>query len=227
MRFRSSPRVRPVDQVEEGVGGLSDDPGAASAEPASEEFHDAGLWTIPNLISFLRLAAIPVFLWLLLARDDPRNAAFLLITIGWTDFLDGWLARKLGQTSEIGKFLDPVADRLAILAAVAGGLVAGVVPGWLGWPLLVREIIVGLGALYLVTRLKTNVAVRQMGKAATAIVYGSIPAFYVAAADIEPDFWKVVGALSGTVGLLLYVAVTGQYVGDVRKALRQRAAPAS
>ena len=200
---------------------LSDDP-TVSTESASEEFHDAGLWTIPNLISFLRLAGIPVFLWLLLGRDDPRNAAFLLITIAWTDFLDGWLARKLGQTSEIGKFLDPLADRIAIFAAIVGGLVADVVPGWLAWPLLIREVLVGAGALYLVTRLKENVAVRQMGKAATATVYGAIPTYYLAAADIAPDFLTLLGAASGTVGLLMYIAVTWQYVGDIRTALRRQ-----
>ena len=205
-----------------GSSRLSNNPGS---EPGDEgELHDAGLWTIPNLISLLRLAAIPVFLWLLLGKDDPRNAAFLLIAIGWTDFLDGALARKLGQTSEIGKFLDPLADRLAILAAVVGGLIADVLPGWLGWPLLAREVVVAVGALYLVTRLKTNVTVRQMGKVATAIVYGAIPAFYVAGAGIATDFWRVAGGLAGAIGLVLYLAVTWQYVTDIREAmLRQQA----
>lgn len=204
----------------EGSAGLTSGPDAQSQ--SEEPFHDAGLWTIPNLISVIRLLAIPVFLWLLLGRDDPRSAAFLLITIGWTDFLDGALARKLGQTSEIGKFLDPLADRLAIFAAVAGGLVAGVLPGWLGWPLLGREILVGAGALYLVTRLKTNVTVRQLGKVATAIVYGAIPAFYLAAAGVEPDFLRLIGTLAGAVGLALYLTVTWQYVDDIRLAMRRQ-----
>ena len=186
---------------------------------------DAGLWTIPNMISVLRLAGIPVFLWLLLGRDDPRNAAFLLIVIGFTDFLDGALARRLGQTSEIGRFLDPLADRLAILAAVVGGLMANVVPGWLAWPLLVREILVGIGALFLVAKLKTNVTVRWLGKAATAIVYGAIPAFYLAAAGVESEFWRIIGTLSGVVGLVVYAVVTWQYVEDVRGAMQQHPAP--
>ena len=188
--------------------------------------HDAGLWTIPNLISLLRLAGIPVFLWLLLGRDDPRSAAFLLITIGWTDFLDGALARKLGQTSEIGKFLDPLADRLAIFAAVVGGVIADLLPAWFGWPLLGREVLVGAGAVYLLTRLKTNVTVRQMGKAATAIVYAAIPAFYLAAAGIAPDFWRLFGSITGAVGLVLYFTVTWHYVEDVRKAMRRQRAVA-
>jgi len=188
--------------------------------------HDAGLWTIPNLISLVRLAGIPVFLWLLLGRDDPRSAAFLLITVGWTDFLDGALARKLGQTSEIGKFLDPLADRLAIFAAVVGGLIADLLPAWFGWPLLGREVLVGAGAVYLLTQLKTNVTVRQMGKAATAIVYAAIPAFYLAAAGIAPDFWRLFGNITGAVGLVLYFTVTWHYVEDVRKAIRRQRAVA-
>lgn len=148
----------------------------------------------------------------------------MLITIGWTDFLDGALARKLGQTSEIGKFLDPLADRLAIFAAVIGGLIADVLPAWFAYPLLVREVLVALGALYLVTRLKTNVNVRQMGKVATAIVYGAVPAFYLAAAGVEPDFFRLIGTISGVVGLVAYVAVTWQYIEDIRRAQERHAA---
>ena len=191
-----------------------------SAEP--KVFHDAGLWTIPNLISLLRIAGIPVVLWLLLERDDSRNAALLLITIGFTDFLDGALARKLGQTSEIGKFLDPLADRLAIFAAVVGGLIADILPAWFGWSLLGREVLVGAGALYLLTRLKTNVTIRQMGKTATAIVYAAIPAFYLASAGIAPDFWHLFGNITGAVGLVLYLTVAWLYFEDIRKSTSRR-----
>lgn len=185
---------------------------------------DRGLWTVPNLISLLRICAIPLFLWLLLGADDPRGAALALIVIGASDFLDGALARKLGQTSEIGKLLDPTADRLAILAALIGGLAAGVIPGWLGWPLLVREILVAGGTLFMVGKLSVKPAVRPAGKWATAIVYASIPAYYLAAAGVATwfapaRFWYALGAVTGIIGLVLYWGVTWLYLGDLRRAL--------
>lgn len=193
-----------------------------SPGPAGE---DKGLWTLPNLVSALRIGAIPVFLWLLLGADDARGAALALIAIGLSDFIDGALARRLGQTSQIGKILDPAADRLAILAALAGGLAAGVVPGWLGWPLLVREALVGGGALALMFKAKDKPDVRPAGKWATAVVYASIPAYYLAAAGTsvwfaDPPFWETLGAIAGIAGLVLYWGVTWLYLGDARRALR-------
>lgn len=209
---------RTSDEAAEGA--MNPEP-SPDSEPAAV---DRGLWTVPNLISLLRICAIPLFLWLLLGADDPRGAAVTLIVIGASDFLDGALARKLGQTSEIGKLLDPTADRLAILAALAGGLAAGVVPGWLGWPLLVREILVGGGALFLVGKLSVKPAVRPAGKWATAIVYASIPAYYLAAAGASewfgvPGFWEKLGMATGIVGLVLYWGVTWLYLGDLRRAM--------
>lgn len=187
-------------------------------EPAAV---DRGWRTVPNLVSLLRICAIPLFLWLLLGADDPRGAAIALIAIGVSDFLDGALARKLGQTSEIGKLLDPTADRLAILAALVGGLAAGVIPSWLGWPLLVREILVAGGTLFLVGKLSVKPAVRPAGKWATAIVYASIPSYYLSAAGAAEWFgvpWEAVGAVTGIVGLVLYWGVTWLYLGDLRRA---------
>lgn len=191
-------------------------------DPAGE---DRGWRTLPNLVSALRIGAIPVFLWLLLGADDARGAALTLIAIGLSDFIDGALARGLGQTSRVGKLLDPAADRLAILAALAGGLAAGVVPGWLGWPLLAREILVGGGALLLMFQATVKPEVRPVGKWATAIVYTSIPAYYLAAAGTavwfaDPPFWRMLGAITGIAGLILYWGVTWLYLGDARRALR-------
>ena len=76
------------------------------------------IFTIPNLISALRIAAVPVFLWLLFGKDDPATAGWLLGGLGATDWLDGWLARRLGQTSPLGAFLDPVADKLMVAIAL-------------------------------------------------------------------------------------------------------------
>jgi len=186
-------------------------------EPTSQP--DAGLWTVANGVSFIRLLSIPVFLWLLLGKDDVVAAAWLLAVIGATDFLDGSLARALNQVSEIGKFLDPLADRAAIAAALIGGLIAGVLPALIAWPLIIREAIVALGALYLVRKLQRNIEVKTLGKAATLIVYISIPAFYLAAGDVWPAGLEPLGWATGVVGLVLYYWVTWDYITDLRKGL--------
>ena len=75
--------------------------------------------TIPNVITLVRLGLLPVFVWLLFGKDDRASAAYLLAVIGTTDFFDGYIARHFNQISELGKVLDPVADRL--LFFVGGG----------------------------------------------------------------------------------------------------------
>ena len=86
--------------------------------------------TIPNVITLVRLCLLPVFLWLLFARDNRAAAAGLLAVLGTTDFLDGYIARHFNQVSELGKILDPVADRLLFFVAVGGIMLDGSVPLW-------------------------------------------------------------------------------------------------
>jgi len=157
-----------------------------------------------------------------LGKDDVVAAVWLLGAIGATDFLDGSLARALNQESEIGKFLDPLADRAAIAAALVGGIMAGVLPGLIAWPLIAREAVVALGALYLVGKLRRNVVVKKLGKAATFMVYWSIPAFYLAAAGVGRWFFEPFGWVTGVIGLVLYYVVTFDYIGDLRDELSAR-----
>ena len=147
-------------------------------------------------------------------------AGLLILVIGWTDWLDGVLARKLNQVSEIGKFLDPLADRLAIAAALIGGMIAEVIPLALGIALITREGAVALGALVLGLRLKDKLDVRYMGKVATFILYGAIPAFYLAAGGVAGDLFLYLGWIFGVIGLILYYWVAVQYVADIRDKLR-------
>jgi len=181
---------------------------------------DAGLWTLPNLISFLRILALPVFLWVLLGLDRPFLAAVLLGLISVTDLLDGMLARRLGQVSEIGKMLDPVADRLVVFAGVVGGMVAGLVPLWLGASLLIREAIIGPTTIYYLVRQNVRVPVRRMGKTATALIFFAVPFYYLTATSFVPLFWEVLATLLGVLGLALYLIVTWRYLGDLRRAPR-------
>jgi len=99
-----------------------------------EERPDTSVWsgvaTVPNLITLLRLCCLPVFLWLLLGRDDRAAAAWLLGGLGATDWVDGWVARRFDQVSEFGKMFDPTADRLLFLVAIVAILVDGSAPAW-------------------------------------------------------------------------------------------------
>lgn len=171
--------------------------------------------TIPNLVSFARLIGVGVFWWLLL-HDNITAAAWFVFVIGWTDWVDGWLARKLNQVSQVGKALDPLADRLMIVSAVVGGLIVGVVPGWIAIPLLIREVVMlGVSGI-LVLRGHGVLEVRYLGKLATFILYGAIPAFYLAAVAFLPALMTPIGWILGVIGLVLYWYVAFLYMGDAR-----------
>ncbi len=176
------------------------------------------VFTLPNIVSFIRIGLVPVFLWLLLGSDDVAAAGWLLGFIGATDWIDGYLARRLNQVSELGKILDPVADRLAVVSALIGGLIAGVLPAWFAVALLVREVLVALGALYVAARTQAKIEVRRIGKLATLLVYAAVAWYFVGdGADFDPLIWAA--WIAGLPGLLLYYVAAGLYVGDVRRAL--------
>ena len=175
--------------------------------------------TIPNLVSFIRLAAIPVFWWLLLGADQVAAATILFAVIATTDWIDGYLARRLNQVSELGKNLDPIADRLMIASAIVAGLIAGIIPPAIGWTLIVRELYMAAVTVVLVLGRAGMLEVRWLGKVATFMVYTSIGWFYFAAipfleAILIPAAWIV-----GIGGLALYWVTAFQYTGDARRAL--------
>ena len=133
------------------------------------------VWTVPNVLSALRLAGIPVFLWLVLGPEEDGWALALLMVSGFTDFLDGWLARRLKQQSVIGQILDPVADRLYILAVVVGLALRDVIPWWMAISLPLRDALMwGLVPL-LRTRGFSALPVHFLGKAATFNLLYAVP----------------------------------------------------
>lgn len=125
------------------------------------------VWTLPNVLSMLRLAGVPVFLWLVLGPEEDGWALALLMVSGLTDFLDGWLARRLNQTTLVGQILDPVADRLYILAVVVGLALRDVIPWWLAISLPLRDLLMWALVPMLRTRGYSSLPVHFLGKAAT------------------------------------------------------------
>lgn len=177
------------------------------------------IWTIPNLVSVIRIAMVPLFLWVLLGRNDAAAAGWLLGAIGGTDWVDGYLARKLGQTSELGTFLDPLADRLAVAAAVIGGWISGDLPWGICLAIIVREAIVALGAGVLGIVKRAKLEVRYLGKVATFGLYTSIAWFFVGGGT--DTVWLEAAAWIAVVpSLILYYIVAAQYMADAAVILR-------
>lgn len=131
--------------------------------------------TIPNLLSVVRLLLIPVFLWLVLGPEEDLLALGVLVASGITDYLDGKLARRLGQTSTVGAILDPVADRLYILAVVVGLGLREIIPWWLAVVLPLRDVFLFSLVPFLRTRGYSSLPVHFLGKAATAGLLYAFP----------------------------------------------------
>jgi cardiolipin synthase len=128
---------------------------------------DTRVWTIPNALSAARLLGVPLFLWLVLGPEEDGWALVVLMVSGATDYADGYLARRLDQSTVLGQILDPVADRLYILAVVVGLALRDVIPWWLAVSLPLRDLLMwGLVPL-LRTRGYSALPVHFLGKAAT------------------------------------------------------------
>ena len=125
------------------------------------------VWTVPNLLSLTRLLGVPVFLWLVLGPEADGWALGLLMLSGVTDFLDGYLARRLDQRSALGEILDPVADRLYILAVVVGLGLREIIPWWVALVLPLRDLLLWILVPFLRTRGYSALPVHFLGKAAT------------------------------------------------------------
>ncbi|MDJ0962040.1 MAG: CDP-alcohol phosphatidyltransferase family protein [Acidimicrobiia bacterium] len=177
--------------------------------------------TIPNLISFTRLLLVPLFLWLLFGRDNVAGAGWLLGFIGATDWVDGYLARRLNQVSKVGEFLDPLADRLAVVAAVIGGLIYGVLPPWFAWGIIVREGLIAVGALVIGVKAGSKLTVRRMGKLATLMLYAGIAWLYVGIGS-DATWLEWLAWIVGVPGLILYWVVGFQYFADARRIVAEQ-----
>ncbi len=151
--------------------------------------------TIPNVISLVRLLCVPVFLWLLFPQENRLAAAALLAVLGATDWVDGYIARHHDQTSNLGKVLDPVADRVLLIVGVVAILIDGsapVVPSVLS---LLREGLVAISVLVLAALGAARIDVTWYGKCATFLVMFAFPLFLLGNADAGA--WSTLGEWAG------------------------------
>jgi cardiolipin synthase len=136
------------------------------------------VFTIPNILSMARLLGVPVFLWLVLSPvfDGPNRdgwALLVLVLSGVSDYLDGKLARRWNQVSDLGRILDPAADRLYILSTLVGLTWREILPWWVTALLLAREAMMAVTVFVLDRRGYAPLQVNYVGKAATLnLMYG-------------------------------------------------------
>ena len=186
----------------------------------SESAASSRVMTLPNLISIVRLGGIPLFLWLVLGPEADAWALLVLMAAGITDYLDGMLARKLNQTSRLGQLLDPIADRLYILAVVIGLALREIIPWWLAVLLLLRDLLLFALVPFLRTRGYSSLPVHFLGKAATANLLYAFPLLLLGEGDGPlPTVADVLGWALAIWGVGLYWWAGFLYAWQVRQLL--------
>lgn len=196
----------------------------------SEEAVSTAVLTIPNLISFARLLLLPVFLWVYLTGHYLAGVVILGV-VGVSDFLDGFVARATGQVSVLGKLLDPLADRLVIIAVLVAFGAKDTVPWLLVGVIVARDLIVMIAFAALERKGLPRLPVNKTGKRATASLFTG---FAIAALSVLFKVSHVAGLRSDAsgvrdvalafliLGALLYWVAGGLYAAEMRRQLAAR-----
>ncbi len=179
--------------------------------------------TVPNVLSAIRILLIPAFV-LLIMDADSRLAGFLLLAaVVSTDWVDGYVARRTGQVTELGKLLDPLADRLAMAAALITFVVTDLLPLWAALVILIRDAVVLVVAVWLALSGGPRIDVRPIGKYATFTLMWGLPLIAWGNAGLPADdLARVLGWVWFPVGAIEYYAAAAFYAGDLRRAFRAR-----
>jgi cardiolipin synthase len=202
----------------------------ASANGDAEEVVLHRVLTAPNAISFARLLLLPVFLWLyVIGRVLP--AMIVLTVVGTSDFVDGFVARATGQVSVLGKLLDPLADRIVIVAVLVAYSIKATVPWWLSSVIVARDVIIVVAFAVFEKRGLPRLAVNRTGKRATAALFAGMGVISVSVVMKVSGVASLKSAASGTraaglvmlgAGAVLYWAAGFLYAREIRRLLKAK-----
>ena len=182
----------------------------------------SGMLSVPNFITLARLCVLPLFLYLLFAKDQRSGAALLLGVLGMTDWVDGWFARKFNQVSPFGAVFDPTVDRVLFVVSSISVLIDGAVPRWFCIAILVRELVVGAMMVGATLMGMERFPVSNNGKWYTFLLMMAVPFLLLAeSSHITADFGLVVGWLCAVPGLALSYYTAVMYVPLVQTNLRK------
>jgi cardiolipin synthase len=192
-----------------------------AGEAAGDE---SRILTVPNAITVVRLACLPLYLWLLLGRDQRVEAALLLGALGATDWVDGYLARRFHQVSTVGKVLDPVADRALFIVGIVGILLIDPpgAPVWFCWVVIARELFVSIAVIVLALLGAKRIDVTWVGKAGTFGLMVAFPLFLAGSSSISSaPILQAFAWMVGVPGLVLAYYAAAKYVPIGLRSLRE------
>lgn len=171
------------------------------------------VWTVPNVLSFLRLLGVPLFLWLLLGPHADGWALVVLALSAFTDWADGKLARVLGQYSKLGEMLDPTADRLYIVATLVGLALRDIVPWWIAAIIVGRDVLLVVFIPLIRRHGYPPLTVLYLGKAATFGLLYALPLLLLArAAPVTGPVAEPLGYAFLIWGMAMYLWVAALYI---------------
>jgi cardiolipin synthase len=186
-------------------------------DETSEPLARGTVWTVPNLLSFLRLLSVPVFLYLFISGRE--TAAVILYAVGaWSDFFDGVIARRLNQVSELGKLLDPLADRIFISALFIALVARDALPLWLAIVVVGRDLL--LLSLFPVVERRgmERIQVNFVGKSGTAALLFGLT--WVAASFVWEFMGRTVGLAFVYLGAVLYWLAASLYAREAWRRMK-------
>jgi CDP-diacylglycerol--glycerol-3-phosphate 3-phosphatidyltransferase len=215
-----------------GAGAPGAEAGAAgaSAPPKRRSSIREDALNLPNLLTMLRVALIPVVLWLIAYGTPQTNfwAAMVYAISAITDFIDGWLARRMGLISVLGKFLDPLADKLLVMASLVAMTTMDRVPAWAVIVILARELSITSLRVIAISE-GVTIAAGQGGKEKAALqmvailmlIFHDRFVIHFGVADVIADFHSV-GLVLLYVSIFFAITSAGEYVKLFVEAVEQK-----
>ncbi|MGF1599513.1 MAG: CDP-alcohol phosphatidyltransferase family protein [Acidimicrobiales bacterium] len=180
--------------------------------------------TWPNAFTLGRLCCIPLFVWLIFGRDHRAAAAWLLAALGTTDWVDGWLARRFDQATELGAVFDPIVDRILFFVAIPSLIIDGSIPVVVAVLGLAREAVVAVFAVGIQAVGADRLQVTREGKTGTFLLMFAFPLFLGSESTLSyaPALrWLAWLFVAPGLGYSWYSALT-QYLPIARRALQRR-----
>jgi cardiolipin synthase len=199
----------------------------AGARPGQPQIHHDAVFTIPNVLTVVRFLGVPLFIWLVLGPREYGYAALVLAIMASTDWVDGYIARRFNQMSRLGRIMDPIADRLALIAVAVTLAVAGVVAWWYLTALLVPDAILLAVSLYYFHS-HPDLPVSRIGKIRTGLLLVGTPLLVLSKLAIPAsESYAVVAWIFLGLGLLgHWIAGYNYFRAIIRKGRRLRAGSA-